>query len=51
MTVMCPICLEWHEVDDEIFFSDLECDCNEEYICTNCEDKYWKILENIIQRN
>jgi len=51
MTVMYPICLQWHEVDDDIFFDDLGEDENTEWICLDCEDKYQIILETIIERN
>jgi len=49
MTVMCPICLEWFDVDDEIFFTAIEEDLNDEQICDGCcaaALEFWQIKKN-----
>jgi len=52
MTVMCYICQEWFEMDDDEFFEAIEesCDNNvvDEMICPECAKKaleFWNMMK------
>lgn len=53
MTVMCFICQEWFEVDDDEFFAELEDNLSDnlvnEMVCPECAEMaldFWNIKQN-----